>query len=82
VSQGIPASLQPDEMVIEVTSKPDDFGRVQFRAFWHDARTLAEGGPPAHVRGQVFYAGLDQFIARTLRVRVTVVRHEPAKEES
>lgn len=49
----------PAETLVEVISPVDDLGRVQFVAYWRDDYL-----PPAGVRGQVFYARLDEFAAR------------------
>ena len=61
----MPASVTPGEILIDVYQpRPDGEGRVSFFAYWHDPCTLSEGGPPDHVRGQVFCTRLDEFTAR------------------
>lgn len=69
----------PDEVVVErdPTARPDDFGREQFFAYWHDPKTLREGGPPHHVRGQVFYTSVAEFVARHPQGSVRIITHHP-----
>jgi hypothetical protein len=60
----IPAkeTLAPDEVAIRIHSEAfDDFGRVQFTAFWLDDYL-----PPNGVRGQVFHTNLADFVRRNV----------------
>lgn len=69
----------PGEMVVErdPATVLDDFGREQFFAYWYDPKTLSEGGPPHHVRGQVFYTDVAEFVARRPPGSVQVITHRP-----
>jgi hypothetical protein len=63
-----------DEVILEVTSKPDNFGRQHFSAFW-----MADNvGPSCNergVRGQNFHAVVAEHAVRweACGLRVTVV---------
>lgn len=49
------------EFIVHVGgSAPDLFGRTQFAAFWPTDQEWVPGG----VRGQVFFASLEEFVAR------------------
>ena len=61
VDLGTPPEAKPGELYIQVYEPDrDDYGRVRFFQFWHDASLPVlgpAGGPsPGTTRGQVFYA--------------------------
>lgn len=52
--------LGPNDVLVHIPAdaRPDNFGRVQFTAFWLDDYL-----PPNGVRGQVFHADPEKFAA-------------------
>lgn len=61
------------EVVIEIHSAKDDWGRCQFTARWLDDNEW-RGGSGVH--GQVFFANIDEFVSRALAgERWTEVRY-------
>lgn len=72
------AEIGPNEILVEpLDDSPDDFGRTAFFAYWHDDKTPAEGGPPDGVRGQRYFASLEDFTANAAHNGTTVRRWEP-----
>jgi hypothetical protein len=47
-------------IVLDPTRRRDERDRVRYTAFWFDPKTPGEGGPPDHLRGQVFFADPDE----------------------
>jgi hypothetical protein len=68
----LPESVERGEMVIDIRTEPDELGRGRFCACWRDPSSPAAGGSPGYVRGEVFYADLDQFTARNPGTRITI----------
>jgi hypothetical protein len=69
----IPTSIKEHEVRVEmIDDQPDELGRTMFFLYWYDPCTQTEGGPPNHVRGQVFHSvlsdHLDRFKAEKFRV--------------
>lgn len=56
----VPASMKPDEFALKILTQPDELGRQQFFAYWHQDKEWANG-PVSHVAGQIFYAQVDEF---------------------
>lgn len=82
--QGVLRRPGPGEIVVsrDPSAKPDDHGRIRFYLYWYDARTPREGGPPDRLRGQVFYANPDTYIAKhqAAGFRIRIVDHKPVWE--
>jgi hypothetical protein len=67
------AHVRPGEALVQITDRePDGFGRMQFTVFWLGHTPHVEPGPHHGVRGQVFHARLDDFIAERARRGQTV----------
>jgi len=64
--------LKDDVIVVAVLDVADSMGHSPFWAWWYDPKTLSEGGPPDHVRGQRFTARLDEFVRRSAEQGMTV----------
>lgn len=65
----VPDTIGQHEVIVEmIDDRRDEFGRTRFFLFFHDPKTLAEGGPPRHVRGQCYHADLEKVL-RDLRGR-------------
>jgi hypothetical protein len=79
---GIDVRPRENEIVVRVLSEPDKFGRREFTAYWHDPKSLVEGGPTDHVRAQMFCTDLSAFeaVQQTRGGSVRFIDHEPTWE--
>lgn len=69
-------------IVLQVTGDKDSMGRRQFYAWWFDPCTPAEGGPPDHVRGQVFHTYVEDFVKRSRQNGRRVVGKDERSREA
>ena len=59
---------------LDPSAKRDGLGNMQFRLYWFDPKTPAEGGPIDHTRGQVYRANPDDTIRRLYKDGARSVR--------